>query len=170
MDFHQRSHKLQDGQCDVYTMKKIFCFFLFPAVILPTAFVVDGRFEEASASIGLFDNKKDFQIVNARRGITKQSSAMDTLMCRGWGITVENLRTIIRACRTTEQMDWHHEFDVLPCIIHGTIRQDGQDFPFEVNAGSWVYVRCKSKTIILGCYDKRYEQYFVSHAWTGEED
>ena len=160
-------------------MKKISCFFLFLIVILLMAFltpssktvaVADARAVNVSTSIDLFDNKKDFQIVNAKRGITKQSSATDTLMCLGWSIAVKNLTDVIRDCRTTKAEDWHHEFDVLPCVIQGTIRQEGQDFPFEVNAGSWIYVHCKSKTIILGCYDKGYEQYFVSHAWTGEED
>ena len=165
------------GNC--YSMKKLSCFFSFRIVIVLMVFltpssktvaVADARAANVSASIDLFDNTRDFQIVKTKRGITKQSSATDTLMCRGWSIAAKNLTDIIRDCRTTKPEDWHHEFDVLPCVIQGTIRQEGQDFLFEVNAGSWIYVRCKSKTVILGCYDKRYEQYFVSHAWTGEEN
>jgi hypothetical protein len=117
----------------------------------------------------LFDKTKNFSVLNAERSITTQSSAPDTAMCAGWAIPVGSVATIIKGCVPVDPMDWHHEFDVLPCIVTGTLVQGGRNYTYELNAGSWLYVSCGDSTMILGSYAKEAKRYCLSSAWTGDE-
>jgi hypothetical protein len=112
-----------------------------------------------------FDQTKPFEMMFAERGITKQSSARDTNMCKGWTIAIKDIPKVIKECKSITGEEWHHMFGVLPCIIRGQLKQSGRSFEFEINAGSWMFVTGPDTTILLGSYKKQNEKYFISKAW-----
>jgi hypothetical protein len=123
---------------------------------------------ETEKLIILFDKGKDFEILNLSRDITKQSSARDTSMCKGWTIEKENIAKILKESEPMNGEDWHHLFDVLPCVLRGQILQDGRPYGVEVNAGSWLYISSQDTTLIFGSFEKKNEKFFVSSAMTSE--
>ncbi|MEO7044158.1 MAG: hypothetical protein ABI091_02540 [Ferruginibacter sp.] len=118
-------------------------------------------FFQSFSQIG-FDKNKPFTILHSKRGITRQSSATDTLACKDWLIPQKALSKIIRNCKLISGTEWDLTFDVLPCIITGKLKQNGKIYQFEINAGSWLYVFANGKSIILGDYNKSDKKYFVS--------
>ena len=108
-----------------------------------------------------FNNNKPFTILSSKREITKQSSATDTVTCKGWTISHKNLSNIIHNSKRINGTEWDLTFEVLPCIITGKLRQNKQIFKFEINAGSWIYIISKKTTIILGDYKKSDEKFFI---------
>ena len=109
-----------------------------------------------------FSKDSAFQILSSYRSITTQSSAPDTDRCKGWSISKRDLYTIIKHSKMIDGMDWHHFFDVWPCIIIGQLKQKGELYHFEVNGGSWLYLKSKDTTIILGDYNPHDKKYFIS--------
>lgn len=116
----------------------------------------------------LFDKNKPFEILNFQRGITKQSSASDTNMCKGWRIKPTDLQKIIINSKVIDGQEWHDLFDVLPCIMTGQLKQNHQQYKIEINGGSWMYIFCRDTTLLLGSFTKQNEKYFISKAWDGK--
>ena len=109
-----------------------------------------------------FNKDSAFQILSSYRSITTQSSAPDTNMCGGWTISKRNLYTVIRHSKLIGGTEWDICFDVLPCIIKGQLKQKGELYHFELNGGSWLYLKSKDTTVILGDYDSDDKKYFLS--------
>jgi glucan-binding YG repeat protein len=108
-----------------------------------------------------FNPDSAFQILSSYRSITTQSSAPDTDMCGGWTISKYHLYSIIKHSRQIDGTEWDLIFDMLPCIIKGQLKQKGALYNFEVNGGSWLYLKSKDTTMILGDYNKNDEKYFI---------
>jgi tetratricopeptide (TPR) repeat protein len=108
-----------------------------------------------------FNIDSAFKILSSDRSITAQSSERDTSMCNGWTISRNNLYKIIRHSKLTGGTEWDLSFDVLPCIIKGQLKQKGQLYNFEVNGGSWLYLKSKDTTVILGDYNPDDQKYFI---------
>jgi hypothetical protein len=108
-----------------------------------------------------FNQDSAFQILSFNRSITSQSSAADTNMCSGWTIANKNLYKVIRHSKMIGGTEWDLSFDMLPCIIRGRLRQKGNIYDFEVNGGSWLYLRSKDTTVILGDYFPGDKKYFI---------
>jgi hypothetical protein len=108
-----------------------------------------------------FNSDSAFQILSSYRSITTESSAKDTNRCRGWTISKKNLYKIIRHAKRIGGTEWDLSFDVLPCIIKGQLMQKGERYPFEVNGGSWLYIKSKDTTVILGDYYPADRKYFI---------
>jgi hypothetical protein len=113
------------------------------------------------AKKAVFHNNEPFQIVHSARGITDQSSAKDTRDCKGWTITNKALTKIIKDSRTISGTEWDLSFSVLPCIVKGELVQNGNGFDFEVNGGSWFYLKSADTTLIFGNFKKEDEKYFL---------
>ena len=109
----------------------------------------------------VFNQNEPFQIISSARSVTDQSSAKDTSDCKGWTISKDVLPKIIKDSRNVFGTEWDLTFLVLPCIIKGQLEQQGKLFDFEVNAGSWIYIKSADTTLILGNYRKEDEKYFV---------
>lgn len=109
----------------------------------------------------VFNNNEPFQIIKSARSITDQSSEKDTNDCEGWTISNKVLAKIIRDSRNIEGTYWDLTFDVLPCIIKGQLKQNGNIFDFEVNGGSWFYLKSSDTTLIFGNFKKEDEKYFI---------
>ena len=86
-------------------------------------------------------------------------------MCKGWTIAINDIPKLIKQCKAITGEEWHYMFDVLPCIISGRLKQNGQSFRFEINGGSWMSVTGFDTTVLLGNYKKQNEKYFISKAW-----
>jgi hypothetical protein len=110
----------------------------------------------------LFDNTQSFEILSLKRGITTQSSADDTNMCKGWTISKNQLYKIILNSKPLSGTVWDLMFEVLPCITSGQLSQFGRQFEFELNAGSWIYINCQDTTLLFGDFKKQDRRYFVS--------
>jgi len=108
-----------------------------------------------------FNVDSAFQILSSYRSITKQSSAQDTNMCAGWTISKKNLYKLIKHSKLIGGTEWDLSFDVLPCIMKGQLKQNGKLYHFEVNGGSWLYLKSRDTTVILGDYDTDDQKYFI---------
>jgi hypothetical protein len=84
-----------------------------------------------------------------------------TNACKGWTISNKNLSRVIKDSRPTDGIEWDIRFDVLPCIIKGQLEQDGTLYNFEVNGGSWLYIKSKDTILILGNFKKEDRKYFI---------
>jgi hypothetical protein len=118
--------------------------------------------------VPLFDKSQPFEIVKSTRGLTPQASVPDTTRCNGWIVEDKAIKKIITQSEPLTGPDWHHLFNVLPCVIQGEIVQEGVTFGFEVNAGSWTYISSKDTTLMLGSFKKENEKFFLSPAITQE--
>ncbi len=94
-----------------------------------------------------------------------QPSAPDTNGCKGWEIPIVKLSKIITDCKNIDGVLWHHLFDVLPCVIKGELIQNSQQYQFEVNGGSWLYIRSSDTTLIFGSFNRENEKYFLLAAY-----
>ena len=108
-----------------------------------------------------FNTDSVFQILSSYRSITTESSASDTNMCAGWTISEKNLHKVIRHSKLIGGTEWDICFDFLPCIIKGQLKQNGKLYNFEVNGGSWLYLKSKDTTVILGDYNVADKKYFI---------
>jgi hypothetical protein len=108
-----------------------------------------------------FKLDQPFQIIYYKRGITDQSTAKDTNMCKGWTLSEKDLIRTIKDSKIIGGTEWDLSFEVLPCIISGQLKQNGKLYDFQVNGGSWTYIRAHHITIILGNYKKEDEKYFL---------
>jgi hypothetical protein len=108
-----------------------------------------------------FKQDRPFKILSSTRSITKQSSAKDTNMCNDWAIPRRYLYKIIRDSKRIGGTEWDLSFEVLPCIIKGQLKQNENLFDFEINGGSWMYIKSSDTTMILGNFKKEDEKYFI---------
>jgi hypothetical protein len=81
-------------------------------------------------------------------------------MCSGWSISEKNLYKIIRHSKPIGGTEWDLSFDYLPCVIKGQLKQKGRLYDFEINAGSWLYLKSKDTTVIWSDYNSADRKYF----------
>ena len=110
----------------------------------------------------IFDPHKSFQVMTTRRVITKQSSLKDTSICKGWTVSKKDIAKVIHDSNPIDGTEWDLTFNVSPCVIAGKLKQEGNSYQFEVNAGSWIYIKCSDTTLILGNYKKGDQKYFLA--------
>jgi hypothetical protein len=108
-----------------------------------------------------FNVDSPFQIISATRSITSQSSATDTNMCKGWTVSANHLHQVIKHSKPINGTEWDLNFEVLPCIMKGRLKQNGEVYHFEVNGGSWLYLKSKYRTIIMGDYNRGDRKLFI---------
>jgi hypothetical protein len=144
--------------CPLYNYSKIL-------LILVLATICNDTYSQSEnhtiISRSKFNQDSTFQILSSYRAITSQSSAADTNMCSGWTIAKKNLYKVIRHSKAIGGTEWDLSFDMLPCIIKGRLRQKGKIYDFEVNGGSWLYLKSKDTTVILGDYFSGDKRYFI---------
>jgi hypothetical protein len=109
----------------------------------------------------LFNPALPFRILSAARSINNQSTASDTNNCKGWSIPKEVLPKIIRDSKMISGTEWDLSFSVLKCTMVGKLEQDGNDFDFEINGGSWFYIHSPDTTLIFGNYTPGDKKYFI---------
>jgi hypothetical protein len=122
--------------------------------------------EESVKVAPKFDPKKSFQVASASPDITTSSSSIDTIRCTDWTLGKAKIQSIISRGEIVNGPDWHHLFDVLPCIIVGEIEQDKSIYQYEMNGGSWIYIRSPDTTFILGIFSTEEKKYFLSSPMT----
>ena len=141
-------------------MKKLFC-----TIILLSLINLFSQSQTIHDSKKLFDNKKSFTIINSHKAITKESTAYpDTNACGNWNIPKIDLPKIIKGLKKIGGAEWDLSFEVLPCIIKGQLKQNNQNYYFEINAAAWMYVHCRDTVLIFGNFKKQNEKYFLSKA------
>ena len=117
-----------------------------------------------------FDPTQKFEIISAKTGTTKASSKYpDTSDCKGWTIPTKAIPGIIKSCKFVSGEELHYGFEVLPCIVSGTIQQNGHQFKYEINAGSWLWIASEDTTMLMANSKKQNEKYFITNEWDGKE-
>ena len=109
-----------------------------------------------------FKVKKHFSVVSMFKTTTSQSSLTGTGMCKKWKLNKNQVIEIIQHSVLIDGTIWDLEFDVLPCIYKGVLIQNSKKFNFEINAGSWLYIKDGNRTMILGNYTREDQIYFLS--------
>jgi hypothetical protein len=108
-----------------------------------------------------FDSDSAFEIISYVRSTTRQSSAPDTNMCKGWTMSESHLYQVIKHAKPIGGTEWDLNFDVLPCIMKGQLKQNGYVYDFEVNSGSWLYLKQIDTTLIFGDYNQGDRKLFI---------
>jgi len=138
--------------------------FLCPTILFSLIHIVS-QSQTIHKSKILFDNNKPFAIINSNKAITKESTGYpDTNACKNWNIFKGDLQKIIKGFKKIGGTEWDLTFEVLPCIIKGQLKQNKQNYNFEINAGAWMYVHCRDTVLIFGNFKKQNEKYFLSKA------
>lgn len=89
----------------------------------------------------IFNPSESFKIKSAEATNDYPSSDSDTSYCTDWKLTKADITLIIKSMSPIHNSDWHYLYAQLPCVYSGTLEQDGQDFAFEINGGSWVSIQ-----------------------------
>jgi hypothetical protein len=110
----------------------------------------------------LFDNRQSFEIISFVKGTTSAFSFTDTSECKDWIISKKHLSQIISNSESITGTTWDLAFDFHSCIITGELLQARQRFEFEINAGSWMWIRCRDTALLLGYYNNADRKYFLS--------
>jgi hypothetical protein len=110
----------------------------------------------------LFDNSQSFEIISFENGTTSAFTFTDTIECKGWTISKNQLYKIIQNSTPISGTTWDLAFGFHSCIITGELLQAQEKFEFELNGGSWMYIKCRDTTLLLGDYNKADREYFLS--------
>ncbi|MEO5944976.1 MAG: hypothetical protein ABIP30_14840 [Ferruginibacter sp.] len=113
----------------------------------------------------IFNKNQSFEILSLKKDFTTQSSSTDKDICNGWTINKKFIPRIIKKCKFISGTEWDFTFDFLPCIISGELKQNGNIFKYEINAGSWLYIKSADTTMILGNYQKENNKFFISNPY-----
>lgn len=115
-----------------------------------------------SKPVKLFDNQKPFKVLLAGNRIDRNTTDKDTVKCKNWTLTSNQVSTIIKNSQKIDGTTWDLSFDFLSCAVYGTITQDSVEYPFTVNAGSYALINSGDTTIIYGDYKEKDKKYFLS--------
>ncbi len=109
-----------------------------------------------------FDNKAPFDILSLVKGISTVTTDNDSIKCTTWNISKKELQKIILNCHLISGTEWDLSYDNLICVINAQIKQNGQRFKLELNAGAWMYLHCQDTVLIYGDDNKSDKNYFLS--------
>ena len=110
----------------------------------------------------LFYNSRAFEIISFANATTTAFTFPDTTECKGWTISKNQLHKIIQNSVPISGTTQDLAFGFHSCIISGVLVQAQQKFEFELNAGSWLYIKCQDTTLLLGDFKKMDRKYFLS--------
>ena len=133
----------------------------------------DDSFSQASLpeqGLPIFDKDIEFEITESKASASYPSSAPDTIMCKGWSLTGIAAKRVIKGFEPIDGHLWHYKYDHLPCVVEGQLSQNGKDYKFSINAGSWLTITSKDTTLYFGDEEKEFEKHFMSSVWTEEDD
>lgn len=112
-----------------------------------------------------FNPKEAFDILDITMSLSHPSSAPDSI-CSGWNISKQELPEAIRKAVPIDLNLWHYQFDHLPCVVEGTLRQDGGLLSYSINAGAYFTISNTDTVFYFGIYDSTSLHYFLSEPWT----
>lgn len=116
----------------------------------------------ATDSAYWFDLKSDFEVTFTHRVSNYPSSDTDTVQCQGWNLDPKEIKEAIVHSKPITGTEWDLSFSDYPCAIIGELRQSGNDFRLELNAGSWFIIKSADKTERFGVYDSNFTKLFLS--------
>ena len=114
-------------------------------------------------SLGLmFDNRKAFEILSSKVEPVYTTFFEDSLECKGWDLSRQILTRIINNSRPISGTEQDLAFANHSCGIYAKLRQGYQYYEIEINAGSWMYIKCRDTTLLFGDFNRADEKYFLS--------
>ncbi|PIB35122.1 hypothetical protein BFP72_06795 [Reichenbachiella sp. 5M10] len=126
--------------------------------------------EDVESSIGklVFDPMQAFEVMDIEHFSDHPSSAIDSGICVGWQLGMEEWIWILKTMQPITATDWHYRYSHLPCISRGVVVQAEARFEVEINAGAWLMI--VSDTILYyGDSDRQLTDVFVDEVWRPEE-
>lgn len=118
----------------------------------------------------VFDSKEIFNLSRIYKDNDYPSSSNDTLICKDWKLSKNDIREIIKSSKSINGSEWHHLFDHLPCNYDAIINQNGIDFNLSINGGSWFTIRSKDTALTYGSFNVENNKYFLSSVFSEDID
>lgn len=116
-----------------------------------------------------FDPKLPFTISEISTPHDYPSSLDDPSICEGWELDEKVISQILKSSRVMEGSEWHHIFDHLPCNHQAVIGQGNQEYKLSLNGGSWMSISNSDSSMLMGVFDKKFDQYFLSEPMREED-
>ncbi|HEY1046356.1 MAG TPA: hypothetical protein VGF79_07950, partial [Bacteroidia bacterium] len=77
--------------------------------------------------------------------------------CKNWSLTVKDIEDILMNSEIIDAIDVHNEFYTLQCYYKGRLSYKGNEYAYEVTAGSFSVLYNRDTSIYLGYFkDKNY--------------
>lgn len=93
---------------------------------------------------------------------TSQFSSKYKEHCVRWKLSNEEIVRIFKKSIKISGEDFHHFYSVLPCSYEGKILINGQNFHFQLNAGSFIAITSQGNTSYLGYIKNDASKYFLA--------
>jgi hypothetical protein len=110
----------------------------------------------------MFDNKKPFEVLSLKVVPIYTTFFTDSLECQEWGMSIQTFSKVIKNSRSISGTEQDLAFANHSCGILGQLQQGGQHFEIELNAGAWMYIRCRDTTLLFGDFNRIDTKYFLS--------
>ncbi|RAJ08417.1 hypothetical protein LX64_01068 [Chitinophaga skermanii] len=82
--------------------------------------------------------------------------------CEKWTLTADKIAYLLLNMKQMDGPTLHDLYNTWPCSYVGTVLVNGNEMQFELNAGSWAYLKPKGKGWVLyGYFKKDAKKYFV---------
>ena len=113
---------------------------------------------------------ENYNIKNIEYKSDSHSSDPDTSYCKDWRkLTEPDIREVFKSMIPISGRERHNFYDHLPCRVIGVITNKTNQYEFEINSGSWIYIFVNDTTYIFGDTIKTHQEYFLSSPWTIED-
>jgi hypothetical protein len=109
----------------------------------------------------LFDNKAAFEILSVTNSFNTMSTDTATSKCSEWILTKADIEQVIKNAVPIGGTTWDLSFLVLSCTKSVALRQNGEQFKMELNAGSFYSVTSADTTLLFGDYKKSDRKFFL---------
>ena len=77
--------------------------------------------------------------------------------CNDWNLSVKDLEDVLMNSEVIEEVDVHNQFYTLQCYYKGRLTYMGNEYAYEVTAGSYSVLYNRDTSIYLGYFkDKNY--------------
>ena len=113
----------------------------------------------------LFDNKAEFKVQSAAKAFTSYNftgfEKSDSLTCDQWILTQSQIIRLIKNSVNIDGTTWDLAFGNSVCTYQGILRQQSENFKFEINGGSWFAITCKDTTLLFGNFKNKDKRLFL---------
>lgn len=92
----------------------------------------------------------------------KQAETGTQFGCKDWKLNKKDIVQIMRSSVPINNHDFMYLYDVLPCLVEGTLQTGGKKYTYSVNAGSFMTLSNGDTTYYYGCSAKECEKYFLT--------
>lgn len=115
-----------------------------------------------------FDQNDDFQILDFEHLNEHEPTDSIHSICQEWQLSKTDIHQILTTLTPINGYQWHYEFGQYPCYFNGAFSQNGGNFKFSINSGSWLTITSDT-TIYFGDTEGKLTELFLDDRWTDED-